>query len=54
MRKSHGKPGAGAHEPDYKVTKKAMPAFSMVSRPNAEKKMVVPGPGAYDSQVPAK
>lgn len=27
-----GKPGPGAHEPNYKAAKKALPAFSMISR----------------------
>ena len=54
LMKNKGKPGPGGHDPDYKCAKKAFPAFSMISRPPGERKMVVPGPGTYDSKVPSK
>lgn len=54
LRKSSGKPGAGAHNPDYKVQKKSMPAFSMIARAPGEKKMNVPGPGTYEGGSPHK
>ena len=52
--KSAGKPGPGGHDPDYKVGKKAFPAFTMISRPPGLKKMEIPGPGTYESKSPEK
>ena len=49
VRKTAGNPGAGNYNPDYKPTKKMMPAFSMKGRHKNAAAARVPGPGAYNS-----
>lgn len=41
-------PGAGGYDPDYKKTKNQGPQFTMSARHADGKKLVVPGPGAYE------
>jgi len=54
MRKTKGNPGAGNYDPDFTVTKKKLPAFSMLSRHADAKKMKSPGPGTYESNSKVK
>lgn len=42
-------PGAGNYDPDYRVSKKKMPAFSMVARHDDSKRFNTPGPGKYEN-----
>lgn len=44
---ARGNPGAGKYNPDYTVSRKKLPSFSMLSRHEDAKKFDVPGPGAY-------
>ena len=54
QRKTKGNPGAGKYQPDYTVTKKKLPAFSMLSRHADAQKMRSPGPGTYESKMNKK
>lgn len=54
QRKTAGNPGAGTYNADYKVAKKKLPSFSMLSRHADAKRFDVPGPGAYNSSAKAK
>ena len=54
QRKTFGNPGAAKYHPDYTVTKKKLPAFSMLARHSDAKKMMVPGPGTYGASYASR
>lgn len=47
IRKTQANPGAGNYDPDYRTTKKKLPAFSMKGRHKNAEMSGAPGPGAY-------
>ena len=49
LRKSAGNPGSGTYQPDYKTSKKKMPAFSMGGKHKSAQRSRAPGPGAYET-----
>lgn len=50
VKKTAANPGSSTYNPDYKPTKKNLPAFSMQGRHKNAAPSKVPGPGAYYSQ----
>ena len=49
IKKTAANPGSSHYNPDYKPTKKQLPAFSMKGRHKNAGIAKVPGPGAYES-----
>jgi len=49
IRKTACNPGASTYNPDFKPTRKQLPAFSMKGRHKNAALSKVPGPGAYNS-----